>query len=202
MFVVTADQIGSRRGVDLVPDLLANLAMRTWPDVALPFVRTVGDEVQGVLTSAETALDVVLHLVRLGEWSVGLGIGPGLLGATAPESSGEAFILARTAVERAKGRGLPAPVANEAGDAPRAREAAPLVHLLASVVAGRSAATWRVLDAFDESDGGGAERSGTRVADLLGISPQAVSKHRRESLVETERAARPAIARLLTELDG
>lgn len=185
-----------------MPDLLARLSAKPSDAVVLPFVRTVGDEVQGVLADAEAALDVLLDLVRLGEWSVGLGVGAAVLGATAPESSGEAFILARTAVERAKGRGLPVPVAVESGDVEGATRVEPLIHLVALVVAGRSAATWRVLDAFDEREADGSERTGTRVAELLTISPQAVSKHRRESLVETERAARPAIARLLSELDA
>ncbi len=202
MFVITADQIGSRRGSDLVPDVLSRLTERSSDGVLLPFVRTVGDEIQGVLSNAEAALDVILYLVRLGEWSIGLGVGPGVLGPTAPESSGEVFISARTAVERAKGRGLPVPMAIESGDGERAAKVEPLVHLLACVVAGRSSATWRVLDAFDELEAEGGERSGARVAELLMISPQAVSKHRRESLVETERAARPALAEQLEHLNS
>ena len=93
-------------------------------------------------------------------------------------------------------------MAIESGDGERAAKVEPLVHLLACVVAGRSSATWRVLDAFDELEAEGGERSGARVAELLMISPQAVSKHRRESLVETERAARPALADQLEHLNS
>ena len=50
MFVITADQIGSRRSADLVPALLAGVAtIRARAD----FERTVGDEVQGVLDTAD-----------------------------------------------------------------------------------------------------------------------------------------------------
>ena len=41
----------------------------------LPADRTAGDEIQAATEDARTALAIVLHLTRDGNWSVGLGIG-------------------------------------------------------------------------------------------------------------------------------
>ncbi|WP_313554651.1 hypothetical protein [Miniimonas arenae] len=236
MLVITADQEGSRHGVDRVPEALDVLE---GVPVLLPFVRTVGDELQGVPEDAAAALEACLRLVRLGGWSIGVGVGPGRLASTAPESAGEAFVRARAAVERAKGRTVPLPLAIEAApsgggvgpDADVARTAdvawtagargraergsaeglagrevptgpagaaavEPLVHLLAAVVAARSDTAWRVLDLLATGT------TGVEVARELRISPQAVSKHRRAALWDTEQAARPVVARLLAALDG
>lgn len=190
MFVVTADQRASRRGSDRVPaalDVLRGVPTR------LSFVRTVGDEIQGVPQDATAVLDAVLRLVRVGGWSVGVGVGPGTLGASAPASSGEAFVRAREAVERAKGRTVPIPLALAAGC--DVADVESLLHLLAHVVATRSAATWRVVDLLQEG------RTGVEAAAELGITPQAVSAHRRAALWDTETGARRAVAVLLEQLD-
>lgn len=191
MFVVTADQIGSRRRPDRVP---AALALLDGVPTRLPFVRTVGDELQGVPSGAEAALDAVLRLVRDGGWSVGLGAGSGRLAESAPASDGEAFVRARVAVERAKGRTVPVAVAFDVGEGTETLE--PFAHLLAAVVAGRSDATWRVLDLLAQG------RSGVEAARELGLSPQAVSRHRRAALWDTEQAGRRSLARLLTETES
>ncbi|ROR93590.1 regulatory LuxR family protein [Salana multivorans] len=191
MFVLTVDQQGSRRGSDRVPsalDLLADV------EVLLPFERTVGDELQGVPASAEAAVDAVLRLVRAGGWSIGLGVGPGRLAQSASASDGEAFVRAREAVERAKGRTVPVALALAAGEA--TPDAEPFLHLLAAAVEERTDATWRVLDLL------AAGRSGVEIAEELGMTPQNVSHHRRRALWDTEVAARRALARLLTRIDA
>ncbi|TGO04727.1 MarR family transcriptional regulator [Serinibacter arcticus] len=192
MFVITIDQRGSRRGSDLVPALLDDLEdlLAPGPPV-LPFVRTVGDEVQGVLTDPDVVVDLVLHLVRRGGWSIGVGAGEGALAESAPASTGAAFVHAREAVERAKGR----TVANSlavASDSPDAALAEGVLQLLASVVAGRTATQWRAIDQLARP---GA--TGVQVARDLGVSPQNVSKLRRDALWQEERDARAAAARLL-----
>lgn len=101
MWVITADQIGSRRGSDLVPEALEILG--AVPTV-LPFTRTVGDEIQGVVPTAADALEATLLLVRDGRWSIGLGGGEARLAQDSRASDGPAFVHARAAVERAKGR--------------------------------------------------------------------------------------------------
>ena len=201
MFVLTADQHASKLRGDMVESLLAELApwqARHRRDVALPLERTVGDEVQTVLTSAETALDLALHLVRLGDWAVGVGAGAvhEPLAATSRASSGPAFVHAHTAVERARGRGEPVPVVVTGDDPEAADDASALVQLLAAVVQRRSAAGWEVADLL---------APGVRqkdVAATLGISEQAVSQRVRSALLEEERRVRPLAARLLRRAAG
>ncbi|WP_098482342.1 hypothetical protein [Georgenia soli] len=201
MFVVTADQHASRRRGDKVPDLLERLA--PWEEahrdgVALPLERTVGDEVQTVLSTAEAALDLALHLVRLQDWAVGIGAGAvhEPLAESSRASSGPAFVQARTAVERARGRGEPMPVV-VVGDHPEAAgDASALVQLLAAVVRRRSAAGWEVADLL----GPGVRQKD--VAATLGISEQAVSQRVRSALLEEERRVRPLAARLLRRAAG
>lgn len=197
MFVITIDQRGSRRGSDLVPALLADLRNLLAPTPpVLPFVRTVGDEVQGVLADPDVVVDLVLHVVRRGGWSIGVGAGEGTLAESAPASAGAAFVHARDAVERAKGR----TVANSlavAGDSPDAALAEGVLQLLASVVARRTETQWR---AIDELARPGA--TGVQVARDLGVSPQNISKLRRDALWQEERDARAAAGRLLALADA
>ncbi|MPV37997.1 hypothetical protein [Georgenia subflava] len=201
MFVLTADQNASTRHGDKVEDLLASLG--TWSTehadaLALPLERTVGDEVQTVLTRADAALDLALHLMRLGEWAVGIGAGQvhEPLGTSSRASSGPAFVHARAAVERARGRGEPAPVVVAGDDEAAAREATALVQLLASVVRRRSAAGWEAADLL---------RPDVRqkdVANTLDISEQAVSQRVRSALLEEELQVRPLAAGLIARAAG
>lgn len=199
MFVVTADQQGSRRSTDQVPALLSGL-----PDLSgmvLPFERTVGDEVQAVFDDPDSVVEVTLHLLRLGGWSVGIGAGPVLepLPASTREASGPAFIAARDAVEAAKNRGRPVPVAVRGAGPVAARDAEAVLTLLGSVLARRSPAGWAAVDAARDVLG----RTGAdgpvqqRAAEHLGISQQAVSQRLRAAQWAEERAARPTVARLL-----
>src|SRR6187551_835275 len=115
MFIVTADQRASTRTGDRVENLLALLSQweTAWSGaITLPLERTVGDEVQTVLSTADAAVDLALTLTREHEWAVGIGVG-GIdepLGSSARSSSGTAFVLARKAVERAKLKTEPVPV--------------------------------------------------------------------------------------------
>ena len=73
-YVLTVDQIGSRRRQDLVGTVMTSLAARL-PGV--PVTRTVGDEFQ-LLVSGEplSVVTAILVLMRDGDWHVGVGIGP------------------------------------------------------------------------------------------------------------------------------
>src|SRR5450756_2208378 len=78
MFVLTIDQESSRTAGDRVDDFLELLsdAVATHADVLVrPFERTVGDEVQGVTSSADLAVELALVALRTGEWQVGIGAG-------------------------------------------------------------------------------------------------------------------------------
>ncbi|RMI13094.1 hypothetical protein [Cellulomonas triticagri] len=200
MWTLTVDQEGSRRVGDRVDALLADLATAS-PLVAagpgavvLPFERTVGDEVQGVLANPELVVALSLHLVRAGGWSIGIGAGTvdTPLPTSSRAASGSAFIHAREAVEAAKSRLRHVPLAVRGPDAGLAAEAEGVLALLGAVVARRTAAGWSVVDLV----AAGTTRQGDLAA-ALGISQQAVSARLGAALWDEEVAARPAAARLL-----
>jgi DNA-binding HxlR family transcriptional regulator len=201
VFVMTVDQQGSRRVGDRVESLLVELASLYGRDgVVRGFERTVGDEVQAVLDDPALVVDVTLRLLRLGGWSVGIGAGAVTepLPPSSRAGSGEAFVLARTAVERAKSRTRPVPLAVEAQVTERGRDAEAVLTLLGTVVSRRSAAGWAVVDALGRL-GGSARQD--EVAASLGVTQQAVSQRLRTAMWAEEVAARPVAARLLDEGD-
>ena len=199
MFVLTVDQRGSTGHPDRVPEVLARLGelLDGRPGVVIPFDRTVGDEVQGVLDDAGTVVEVVLDLLRDGGWSVGVGTGSvdEPLPAVSREASGEAFVRAREAVEQAKSRTATAPVAVRGEPSARAAEVEALLRLLAAVVDRRTAPGWEAVDTL--APVGGTQKD---VARVLGVSEQAVSQRLRVALWPEEAAVRPVVARLLGEL--
>ena len=201
---MTVDQRGSRRVGDRVDALLHELAAAARegaPGVVRTFERTVGDEVQGVLDDADVTIDLTLRILRAGGWSVGIGVGPvdEPLPSTARAGSGTAFVLARQAVERAKGRGRPVPVAVDAVVAERGQDCEAVLTMLASLIDRRSEAGWAVIDAWAAL---GDDATQDDIADRLDISQQAVSQRLRTALWNEEQAVRPVVARLLTEGDA
>ena len=104
MFVITADQRASRSNRDLVPAALADVQRLVGDRLAAAAERTVGDEIQLATEDPVAALQIALHLVREEAWSVGVGVGPveEPLPRQVREARGEAFLHARTAVERAQ----------------------------------------------------------------------------------------------------
>lgn len=107
MYVITADQRASRKSGDAVPQALERLGSTVegsaW-GLYRPFERTAGDEIQGALTDAASALRVVLWLLRTDRWHVGLGIGPveEPVPTSVRSARGPAFHAARAAVEAAR----------------------------------------------------------------------------------------------------
>lgn len=199
MIVLTIDQESSRVVGDRVDELLAALAAvpaASAPGLVRPFERTVGDEVQAVLDDAPLAVEIVLAVLRRGGWSIGIGSGPVELPlpATSRAGTGEAFFLARAAVERAKSRARAVPLAVGGVNATAAGEAEAVLTLLAAVARRRTPAGWEIIDAF-EAAGVGARQDD--VAMRLGISQQAVSQRLRTTHWAEELAARPLAARLL-----
>lgn len=196
MFVVTTDQRASTRTGDRVESLLAQLGswQDSWAeDVVLPLERTVGDEVQTVLRTPDAALDLALTLARAQEWAVGIGVG-GVdepLGTSARASSGAAFVLARTAVERAKLKTEPVPIVVAGTHGGAAEAATAIVQLLATVIRRRSEAGWEVADLLVD---GVTQRD---VAATLKISTQAVSQRVASAMIDEERRARPVAVVLL-----
>lgn len=202
MFVLTIDQQGSRRVGDRVGELLAHLKARGdmhrgSAGVLAPFERTVGDEVQCVLDDPALTVDVVLAVLRLKDWSVGIGAGdvdlP--LPASSRAGSGPAFVMARDAVEQAKSRIRAVPLVVHGADEARAREAEAVLVLLGAMVQRRTAAGWEVVDAVERT----GETRQDVIAARVGVTQQAVSQRLRTALWLEEQAARPVAARLLAE---
>jgi len=194
VFVLTVDQKNSRRSPDRVPEALARLGREFRPVV--PFERTIGDELQGVLSDPSDVVAAVLELVRQDEWYVGIGAGPveEPLPASTREARGPAFVMAREAVERAKRR--PNGVAVVGVDAGAAREAEAVLALLAAVVRRRSDAAWDAVDLVVTG------LSATEAAGKLGVSRQAVGQRLAAGSWQQERDARPVAARLLARAEG
>lgn len=195
------DQVGSRRVGDRVEPFLAWLggpggAGPGAPGVVRGFDRTVGDEVQGVLDDPGAVVDLVLRVLRAGGWSIGIGAGPveHPLPMVVRAASGDAFVLAREAVEAAKSRNRPVPLVVRGVVPDPAAQAEAVLVLLASVAARRTAAGWAVIDVLAAAD---APLRQDEVAARLGITQQAVSQRLRTALWHEELAARPAAAHLL-----
>ena len=189
IFVVVADQVGSRSVSDRVPAALSALSNLA---AVLGFERTAGDEIQGLLDSPATVVAVVDRLTRLGDWRI--GIGAGAVDSPIPESTraarGTAYLAARAAITAARtsptdlALALPPGVRGEAYrevvDAGTDAETA--LWLLRSVLGRRSQEGWELMDLLDEG------LTNARAAERLGISPSAVSQR-------LSRAARPEAVR-------
>jgi hypothetical protein len=193
VFAITADQVGSRSAADLADAQLAALTELTAGHLVLPADRTAGDEIQAATEDARTALAMVLHLTRDGNWSVGLGIGDVRL--PLPEStraiSGSAFILARDAVMAAKKSPTRFALAIDDGRLPDAELLQPLIDLLLHLRARRTPEGWQVADRLV------AGTTQAKLAAELGVTPQAISLRVQNAQLHTENAAVAALTELL-----
>jgi hypothetical protein len=193
-YVLTVDQRASRRSPDRVPEVLRRLngAVPT----LLGFERTAGDEFQGLLAEPDDVVEVVLHLVRSGDWSVGVGAGP--VQTPLPQSTrawaGPAFLSARRAVDAAKQR--PTRLAVRGVAPADAGDAQAVLSALAVIVERRSDQAWEAIALV------GAGRTQAEAATELGISRQAVGQRLAAGLWDLERDLRPTAVRLLTRAAG
>ncbi|WP_433612873.1 hypothetical protein [Prescottella agglutinans] len=192
MYVLTVDQRGSRRDIDRVAPLLADLAQHP---LLRPFERTAGDEVQAVADDPAAVVDLVLDLVRRGHWSIGVGVGAveEPLPAQTRAGRGPAFEAAREAVERAKK--APAAVAVEAEDPDAALDADTALSLVALLVARRSPQGQAAVDLMARG------LTQAEAAAELEITKQAVSQRLSAAGWHAEVAGRRLAARLLGRAD-
>jgi len=191
MYAITADQVDSRHGADLADDALMLIAAAARDRLALPADRTAGDEVQALTADAETALAIVLALLRTGSWSVGLGIGnvETPLPTATRAARGPAFIAARDAVEAAKRRPTRFAALGDDG------VTQPLVDLLLALRDRRTPEGWELFDLVE---------TGLRQQDAaqrLGITPQAASRRALAAGIRLDQAARPALTATLAAAD-
>ncbi len=193
-FVLTVDQIDSRSSGDLVQDTVARLA--DVPTV-LPFTRTVGDEFQGLLDTAVSVVDVILMLMRAAQWHIGLGIGSVQRPFTEPDpraARGDAFLAARTAVERAKVEASHLAV-NAVRPEPVADDVETVFRLVGALRGKRTDQGWEVVDLL--SSGHTQQQAASR----LDITRQAVSQRAHTAAWTLEQSAVPTLVRLLDRAD-
>ncbi|AVZ39895.1 hypothetical protein CT688_10945 [Dietzia sp. JS16-p6b] len=196
MYVVTIDQRGSRDADDLVPGLLE--ALEGIPCAAV-FERTAGDEVQGLLTDPAAVRRAVLVALRGGQWHCGVGAGEvddDSYASGTRAGRGPAYLAARDAVEAAKGLSssvaVRVPVEATSEAVAWAADCEAVWGLTAPLVLDRTEAQWRVVDAVDRSPTQAA------AAHALDITPASVTGALRLSRIREERAAYPALDRLLS----
>jgi hypothetical protein len=157
---------------------------------------TAEGEAQGVLADPHDVVDLVLRLLRAGNWSIGVGAGPvspsphtGVRAAAGPAALGSRRAL-ETAVRR------PSRVAVRGVAAAEATDAQAVLSVLAVVVDRRSPQAWEAVDLIES----GRTQAGAAAA--LGVSRQAVGQRLAAALWELERDLRPAAARLLVRASG
>lgn len=196
MFVITADQRRSRRHGDLVPqalDLLNAPLLR--PGRVRRFERTAGDEIQGVVDSPPTVVDVVVQLVRTDAWRLGVGIGEAdtPMPRSTRAASGPVFVSARLAVTAARSSPQHLAVRGRtyAGSDP-VRLAESALWLLSSVLRRRTPEGWEVVDLLQTG------MSQREAATALAISESAVSQRvERAGWAEEQRGRELAVHHLL-----
>ena len=193
-YVLTVDQRASRTSPDRVPEVLRQL--NALVPTVLGFERTAGDEFQGVLAEPEDVVEVVLRLVRSGDWSIGIGAGPVQtpLPPSTRAGAGQAFLSARRAVDAAKQR--PSRLAVRGAVQADAADAQAVLTALAVVVERRSEQAWAAIALV------GAGRTQADAATELGISRQEVGQRLAAGLWDLERELRPTAARCLTRAAG
>jgi len=192
--VLTLDQNSSRSRADAVPVLIDALDSPALPAAPLrPFQRTAGDEMQGVLDDPATGVEVVGRALRAGEWNIGIGIGE--VESPLPDETragrGDAFVRARSAVERAKSDVHRLCVVAGPDDR-TAEQLETALGLWAGILERRTDRGWEVHDLLAEG------LSYAEVAERLGITQSAVSQRARAAGIIDERRAR----RLVSDLWG
>jgi predicted XRE-type DNA-binding protein len=206
VFVITADQIGSRNGPDLAGEARDLIENRYGRSLSLPADRTAGDEIQMLTEDAATTLAIVLGLTREKVWSVGVGSGSVRtpLPEATREATGSAFYAAREAVERAKKKnptrfalrtGAQAEEEITRGIWPTAQDAEALIDLLLATRTRRSEAGWELYDLLESG------LTQQEAAARLGITPPSASSRARAADLKIERLSIGALTRLLGTLD-
>jgi hypothetical protein len=178
VFVLTVDQRRSRSHPDNVPQALEALNKRgVGGGLTREFERTAGDEIQGVMSSAEAVVDVVLSLVRMGTWTIGIGVGAARepLPSSTRAGQGEVFVRA---------------------DDPRAERAGTALILLAALLRRRSRLGWEAADMVSS----GCSRA--EAAQRLGVSPAAISYRLQAAGWAEEERGRILAAALLAAADA
>jgi len=186
------DQRQSRGGDDILEEHRRELNRRYRSSLVGSFVRTAGDEMQGVANDAGWLVDLVLRETREARWWIGIGVGPfdPPLGRSARDSRGLAFYRAREAVERAKR----APWGFAFSGAGLVGQAEDCLALTSFVVRTRTERQHEAVECYREV--GQANEAAAR----LGISPPSMSERLRGAGLMEEDAGRRVAAYLLGQV--
>ncbi|WP_265446450.1 SatD family protein [Flexivirga meconopsidis] len=194
LVVITADQIGSRRGVAPVAETLEQLRPVVHGRGARAFAQQAGDEIQGLIVSSEQAIEVVETLSRVGEWRIGVGLGS--VDAPVPRdvrtANGPAFVAARRALTASRSAPQDLCVDAAVSGVREVDQLQAALWLLRTLWRRRTTAGWEavavVRDATDQQTAAAA----------LGITPSALSQRLRAAGRE-EGAAGRRLAVILLE---
>jgi hypothetical protein len=193
--VLTLDQRGSRHAPDRVDEWVDALNRDHGEHMRLPFVRSAGDELQGVIGDSKVLADIVVEAVEDGGWWVGVGVGPiDSLGRTARDSQGPAFWHARQAVEAAKKTSRPQPVAVAGEPEGHAEVLGDALAALAFVALRRSP---------EQRESVRLLRTGLKSKDIasrLGVSPPAISQRLRGAGADEEQGLRRIVRNIASGL--
>ncbi|WP_026917904.1 hypothetical protein [Gordonia shandongensis] len=192
MYVITVDQRGSRTDTDRVPELIATGSDH--PGLLRPFERTAGDEVQAVFETPDALARLAVDLAVSGHWSVGIGVGDveTPLPAQTRAGRGAAFVAARDAVDAAKKDSRRLRVA---GQSPWCEHAGVAGAYLIELLIDRSEAGREAVALM------AAGYTQAAAAEVLGITPQAVSLRLRHARWDLEGPGLELFARLLRASD-
>jgi hypothetical protein len=161
-------------------------------------VRTAGDEMQAVIGTGPALAELASRWAGAegGRWWLGIGLGDtDELGETSRDSRGPAFWHAREAVEAAKNaHRSPWGVAAVGEPREAAENLQAALNALARLIAQR---TRRQREAAELAAAGA---SGTKVAERLGITPQAANRLLRAAGVEEQQQLEGLIGRLAREV--
>lgn len=185
---ILLDQRRSRRSPDLVEPWLAQVNSSPFP-LLLPFERTAGDEMEGLVDDPRAFAEVVLQALRSPFWWIGIGIGDvnTPLPRSVRQSGGTAFELARRAVAEAKSRPAHLRVRGRERDSGDLEAALLLMGALYSRRRQRESLALRL-----RSSG----LNTVQIAERLGITKQAVSQQLRTARWTEEQAGRALVEHL------
>jgi hypothetical protein len=192
--VILLDQKGSRRSPDLVHTWLEDLHNDPSLRFLLPPERTAGDETQALTAEPQTLASVALRALQSSRWWLGVGIGEveTPLPVTVREGRGEAFMLARRALEMAKKRrAVGLRVLAQYGDATDLESALRLMRVLYER---RTARAQLIADLHL------AGLSTVEIGRKLGVSQQAAAKQVYSSHVSEELGGRLLVFHLAERL--
>lgn len=180
--------------LDSLAERVRNHTPADQPDMIV--IQRDSERLTTLLTDTDAVIDTALHALRLGQLSVGIGIGR-LDSSDQEHLAGPGLDASRQALLAAAKQGQIAPVRVHVAqpslnfDSARfAEHAQSVLQLLGHTISRRSVAEWAVIDIMTP----GMRGQQRDVAEALGITVQAVSQAIKRSLFKSEHQVRAAIA--------